>query len=48
MLDQLRLEKFEADADGTEFIPLEKFYVLIGRDIGRGCVVSVTARRMIG
>jgi hypothetical protein len=48
MLDQLRLEKFEADADGTEFIPLEKLCVLIGRDIRRGCVVSVPVRSMIG
>jgi hypothetical protein len=34
MLDQLRLEKFEADADGTEFIPLEKLRVAIGWNIG--------------
>jgi hypothetical protein len=34
MLDQLRLEKFEADADGTEFIPLEKLCVAIGWNIG--------------
>jgi hypothetical protein len=36
MLDQLRLEKFEADADGTEFFPLEKLRVAIGRNVGGG------------
>jgi hypothetical protein len=34
MLDQLGLEKFEADADGAKLLSLEKLCVLVGRDIG--------------
>jgi hypothetical protein len=41
ILDQFGLEKFEADADGTEFIPLEKLRVLVGRDIGGGFCCGV-------
>jgi hypothetical protein len=48
MLDQLRLEKFEAYADGTEFIPLEKLCVTIGWNIRRGSAVTVKMRSMFG
>ncbi len=48
MLDQLRLEKFEADADGTEFIPLKKLCVAIGWNIRRGSAVIVRMRSVIG
>jgi hypothetical protein len=36
MLDQLGLEKFEADADRAKFFTLEKLCVAIGRNVGRG------------
>jgi hypothetical protein len=35
-LDQLGLEKFEADAERPEFFPLEKLCVAIGRNVGGG------------
>jgi hypothetical protein len=35
-LDQLGLEKFEADTDGPEFIPLEKLRVAIGWNVRGG------------
>ena len=41
-LDQLRLEKFEANANGAEFFALEKLQVAIGGNIGgRFCHVHV-------
>jgi hypothetical protein len=36
MLDQLGFKKLETDADGTEFIPLEKLCVAIGGNVGGG------------
>jgi hypothetical protein len=46
-LDQLGLEKFETDANRTEFFPLEKFCVEKGRNIGWGCDVRLKVRRAI-
>jgi hypothetical protein len=33
-LDQLRLQQFKPDAEGTEFIPLEKLCIAISWNIG--------------
>jgi hypothetical protein len=35
-LNQLRLQQFDPDTEGTEFVPLEKLCVAIGRNVGGG------------
>jgi hypothetical protein len=35
-LDQLGLQQFDPDAEGAEFVPLEKLCVAIGRNVGGG------------
>ena len=43
-LNQFRLQEFKAKSERAQFIALEKVDVAIGRDIRRGCGVSILAR----
>jgi hypothetical protein len=35
-LNQLRLQQFDPDTEGAEFVPLEKLCVAIGRNVRGG------------